>query len=550
MSAAGAAGDATDVTAPDSEEADGQHSDDDDVIGPPVPPTLAGSVGDEDGGASDVSEDEEDNDPRGWIPHAQELALEHGARPVTALAADPAGSRLVSGGLDYVLKYWDFNGMDVGRRCFREMRPFESHPINDVQYSSTGDRVLAVSGSSRAKVLDRDGLEVAETPRGDMYLVDMQRTKGHVAAISGAAWHPKLKDEFLTCASDGTCRIWHVEDAAKQQRHVVKPRQAGGLKTHPSACSYSRDGTLVAAACTDGSLQMWDHRKSYVNTCMLVRDAHQKGTETSSMVFSYDNLSVATRGGDETLKLWDVRQLRKPVHTTAGLFNKFAMTDCLFSPNDQLVVTGTSLDRGETVGQLHFFSRLTFEKVAQLPVAEGHVIRIVWHPRINQLMLGCGSGVCKVLFDPDKSHRGAILAAGKKKSKSKQMEVVMNTQVITPHALPMFREPRPRSTHKQIEKARQDPQKSRRPDLPQGKSGTGGRVATGGSTLSSYIMRTLGVEAKKREEGDPREALLKHAKEAAENPYWVTPAYAKTQPKQIFQQPENQDEPDPKKRKT
>ena len=47
----------------------------------------------------------------------------------------------------------------------------------------------------------------------------------------------------------------------------------------------------------------------------------------------------------------------------------------------------------------------------------------------------------------------------------------MNTQVITPHALPMFREPRARSTHKQAEKARKDPVKSRRPDLPQGKSG-------------------------------------------------------------------------------
>ena len=51
------------------------------------------------------------------------------------------------------------------------------------------------------------------------------------------------------------------------------------------------------------------------------------------------------------------------------------------------------------------------------------------------------------------------------------MDVVMNTQVITPHALPMFREPRARSTHKQAEKARQDPKKSHRPDLPQGKSG-------------------------------------------------------------------------------
>ena len=58
---------------------------------------------------------------------------------------------------------------------------------------------------------------------------------------------------------------------------------------------------------------------------MLVRDGHQRGTETSSIVFSYDNVSVATRGGDETLKLWDLRQFRRPLHTAAGLFNKFPM---------------------------------------------------------------------------------------------------------------------------------------------------------------------------------------------------------------------------------
>jgi len=33
---------------------------------------------------------------------------------------------------------------------------------------------------------------------------------------------------------------------------------------------------------------------------------------------------------------------------------------------------------------------------------------------------------------------------------------------------------------------------------------------------------------------DPREALLKIAKEAEADPQWVTPAYQATQPKQIF----------------
>ena len=32
-------------------------------------------------------------------------------KPVLALALDPAGGRILSGGLDFKLKFWDFGGM-------------------------------------------------------------------------------------------------------------------------------------------------------------------------------------------------------------------------------------------------------------------------------------------------------------------------------------------------------------------------------------------------------------------------------------------------------
>lgn len=44
-------------------------------------------------------------------------------------------------------------------------------------------------------------------------------------------------------------------------------------------------------------------------------------------------------------------------------------------------------------------------------------------------------------------------------------------RVITPHALPMFREDKPRSTRRAMEKARKDPVLSKQPDLPIGSKG-------------------------------------------------------------------------------
>lgn len=54
---------------------------------------------------------------------------------------------------------------------------FFSHQIKSLQYSSTGDVILVVSGNSQAKVLDRDGFPVMECIKGDQYIVDMTNTK-------------------------------------------------------------------------------------------------------------------------------------------------------------------------------------------------------------------------------------------------------------------------------------------------------------------------------------------------------------------------------------
>jgi hypothetical protein len=52
----------------------------------------------------------------------------------------------------------------------------------------------------------------------------------------------------------------------------------------------------------------------------------------------------------------------------------------------------------------------------------------------------------------------------------------------------------------------------------------------------------LGLSKRVEDDQDPREAILRYAKDAEENPYWVSPAYIKTQPKPIFQESGEEDE--------
>ena len=43
-------------------------------------------------------------------------------------------------------------------------------------------------------------------------------------------------------------------------------------------------------------------------------------------------------------------------------------TDCCFSPDDKLVLTGTSVKKNEGNGKLVFFDRATFQKVYEVEV--------------------------------------------------------------------------------------------------------------------------------------------------------------------------------------
>uniref|UniRef100_A0A1B0G7Q0 Uncharacterized protein n=1 Tax=Glossina morsitans morsitans TaxID=37546 RepID=A0A1B0G7Q0_GLOMM len=532
-----------------------EENDDNEIIGP-LPSIALGNLQptkneEPDEGSGDEESDDDEMDLFRNIPNTHEVKMQHGNKAILALAGDPAGARLASGSIDYDMCFWDFAGMDSSMRSFRTLQPCDNYPIRGLQYSITGDVILVISGNAQAKVLDRDGFEKMECVKGDQYISDMSQTKGHTAQLTAGCWHPFTKEEFLTAALDGTLRIWKGL-RNKEQNTVIKTRAQGGLKTSASSCGYNRDATLIAAGCVDGSLQTWDTRKMFVNTTHCVRGAHQKNCEITSVVFSYLGHLIATRSNDETMKLWELRNLKEPLHTWSNLFSRYDTTDCCFSPDDRLLVTGESLQKSQQQANIYFYNVQTFDEVKRIPVTDSHIIKTLWHPKLNQLFVGCGNGVIKCYYDERRSFRGAKLCVVKTYRKKKHAEIMGVSQIITPHALPMFRQEKSRSSRKKVEKERLDPVKSHRPDLPI-TSGQGGRVASSGGTLSSYVIRNLGLSKRVDDDQDPREAILKYAKEAEENPYWIAPAYKKTQPKPVFSEPvdpnEEQNEPNLKKAK-
>lgn len=245
----------------------------------------------------------DDDEPEADIlPISHEIKLMDHTRAVTALALDPSGSRLITGGYDYELKFWDFAGMNQTFRPFRSIEPCEGNQIHDLHYSLTGDSFLVISGTARAKLFDREGSELCEYVKGDPYIRDLRHTDGHVAALTSGAWHPKDRQYFATSSKDGTIRIWDVDRKRKQKSVIVhKSRERGG-RSAATTMTYSLDGKMITGAFMDGTIQIWGADGPYIRPSISIDNAHQKLTETSSLVFARDGHTLVSRGGDDTVK--------------------------------------------------------------------------------------------------------------------------------------------------------------------------------------------------------------------------------------------------------
>ncbi|XP_065648647.1 WD repeat-containing protein 70 [Hydra vulgaris] len=482
---------------------------------------------------SDYSEgDDFELTPIQKIPMSHEITLLHGQKVVSAMALDPSGSRLATGSYDYEVKFWDFNSMDVSLRPFRTLTPADGHWVNALQYSATGDRILVSTGNAQPQVLDRDGHQVYECKKGDQYIVDMKNTKGHVSMVRNSCWDPRDKNHFISCGDDGTIRLWDI-NTVKKNTDVIRMKNKQSKKTGVTFCLFNRDGKLIVGSGQDGSIQGWDTRRLFVNTSLSNMQAHTNGSETSCLCLSSDEKSLISRGGDDTLKYWDLRNFQKPVAVAKDLVSYYTTTKCLFSPDEKLIVTGTSAKKGGGNGKLVFLERDTLNIAHELDFGNTSVVCSLWHVKLNQILVGLSDGNIKVLFDPTRSIKGATLCVGKVKNKRVDPgEGLVKPQIINPITLKLYREKKAETMKKIKAKQRADPIASHKPEAPLGLShGVGGRMKEGMS-LTGFVIKNIALA--KADTANPREAILKHAKAAAEDPFWIAPAYSKTQPNPIF----------------
>jgi WD40 repeat protein len=490
------------------------------------------------------------------LPVASSIQLSaHSKSLPTSIALDPSGSRVMVGSSDTSLGFYDFNGMDLSGKPFKIVTVQEGHSIVKVVTSNTGDRMIVGTTSSQPMLLDRDGREIIEFNKGDMYVTDMARTDGHVSSITSVDWHPLNRDLVLTSSIDGSVRIWNVEtnktkfDKLCSGKEVYRIKCAMGKRTKVLCAVFSPCGREFACGTVCGSIQIWSTMKVGSRPERAVYDAHGSGTAVHSLIYSYDGLHLASRSMyDDCVKIWESKRISrscKPNVICEGLHGIYEQVNCAFSPDGKMLCAGTCIDpknqgRKDEKGVLKFYSVLKTEDatdalqkpVMELDVAKGlSIVHVVWHRKLNQIIVGLSNGSIRVYYDTNLSTKGAKLPVAKGLRTTDELTLLLHSrapqgsagilgEIKTPHALPLFRDASEHKTKRKREKERMDPIKSRRPDLP----GTGIKVSEGTSAnlnfqqtvLTSSIAKNKNIAGK-----DPREELFKYneGKEYTKVPY-------------------------------
>ncbi|KAK9240202.1 WD40-repeat-containing domain protein [Lipomyces kononenkoae] len=440
---------------------------------------LLSQKGDKKAGSSSDDDDASDDDDELYeLPISHEIVLKEHNKTISALDVDSAGVRVASGSYDYNMDLWDFNGMNLASlHPFRIVEPVESHPIHEIQYSRNGEWLLVIPSSSQAKLYTRDGIEESEYVRGDMYLRDMNNTDGHVAELTAGAWHPTNDNLFATSSLDSTIRIWDA-NIKRSQRNVivVKSRTAKGAgKTRVSSIAWTPDGKYIAGATTDGGLAYYSSSGPYNRPVASIEDAHEKESWTSGLVYGADNTTLLTRGGDGTIKLWDIRNFKKALLSRSGLENTVQETNISLSPNGRWIITGTSSTPESPIGQLHIIDKSDLTTIAKLTLdasKPSSVVKTLWHPKLDQILATTSAGDIHVLFSRERSVKGAKVVV-EKPPKVRHVDdditadIDLTAAAVTPDMLSGRHRDESRLTSQQRQKmARKDPIRSRRPDLP------------------------------------------------------------------------------------
>jgi len=311
--------------------------------------------------------------------------------PAKDVAFSPDGSLLALAKVDEV-EIWDVRDESLRLEVLGL-----GGDVWDVEWSPEGSKVLTGGSDGVARVFEFSG-------KGAREVVTLA---GHTASLNDVEFSPDGL-QVATVSDDATTRVWDVSPTAGHE--VFNAPGPIGVN---GDVEFTPDGRyLLATTNPAGVVLVLDARTGEER---LRLDGHVHGSGVFGIDVSSDGTSVATAGGDGTVKVWNLAT-GDEVFTFSG--HTSAVYDVEFSPDGRLLATA-SADRtarildARTGGELHplrghetfVFGLDTSPDGTILATASWDGTVGLWEPETGRLIrfLGDQGGkeINSVAFSPD-----------------------------------------------------------------------------------------------------------------------------------------------------
>jgi len=270
--------------------------------------------------------------------------------------------------------------------------------VNRARYMPQKSNIIATK-SPNAEVYLFNTQNHPSKPNDDKFSPDLILT-GHTKEGYGLSWNVLKEGQLLSCSDDKTICLWDVE--GNKQGNTLKAQTIFSCHTEvvEDVAWHKHHDSLFGSVGDDKKLLVWDIRQDSKDPIYKV-DAHK--SDVNCLSFNpYAEFILATGSSDNTVGLWDLRNLNMKLHSFENHTNPVYTLQ--WAPFNETILASSGSDRRVMVWDLSKIGDQQTPQEAEdgppevLFIHGGHTAKVTdfcWNP--NQDWVVCSASEDNIL---------------------------------------------------------------------------------------------------------------------------------------------------------